>query len=78
MTADIVSIASRRPGDMPDPRFVSQDQWGRRMHLWRGEYKLGGRTWTADYWAFDTEDGVERGELLGLDNCGMVVEEGEW
>lgn len=78
MTATIHTLSDRRASDQPDPQFVSQDAWGRPMALWRGEYTLGGRTWTADYWAFDTEDGVERGELLGLSNCGMIICEGEW
>lgn len=60
MTEPIDLAAERDKREQPDPQFVRQDDYGRKLFLFLLSYEMGGSRWCAEVWAYDFDDAATR------------------
>lgn len=73
--SDVIDLdAERNKREQPDPKFVSDDQWGRPMYKFSASYECAGMTgtgrWSFHFWAYDAEDAERR--LAAIKENGVI------
>lgn len=52
--------AARAARERPDADCVRKDDYGRPLYLFALEYKMDGKTWGTDVWAYSWDDAENR------------------
>lgn len=65
LTSGVVDLdAERAKREQPDPEFVKQDDFGRPMYLFGLDYKMDGKSWGTQLWAYDFADAEARAAAM--------------
>lgn len=52
--------AARNKRAEPDPEFVMQDDYGRKLYTFLLSYEMDGKQWSTQVWAYDFADAEAR------------------
>lgn len=59
--ADVIDMnTERNRREQPDPEFISQDDYGRKLYVFLLSYQMDGKEWSTQIWAYDAKDAERR------------------
>lgn len=59
--ADPIDLnAERNKREQPDPEFIRQDEYGRKLFVFLLNYEMDGKQWSTEVWAYDFADAEAR------------------
>lgn len=65
MNDDITDLnAERNRRAEPDPQFIRQDDYGRKMYVFLTSYNMDGKEWCSQILAYDEADAANRVEAM--------------
>lgn len=56
--------AERNKRAEPDPQFVRQDDYGRKLYTFLLSYEMDGKQWATELWAYDEADAQARVDAM--------------
>lgn len=64
MSDPIDLAAERNKRAEPDPQFVRQDDYGRKLYTFLLSYEMDGKQWSVELWAYDEADAQARVDAM--------------